>query len=118
MVNTRRAIYAESMKNNSDRTALERQAKLSLGARRPILLGVLPSGPVPRVTSRYSRDSVGHYPRLYVVAGRRSACYQVLSRFGQPRPGMIGDLSAESWKVHYIGLGHSLERIPRFAPGC
>jgi hypothetical protein len=29
-----------------------------------------------------------------------------------------GDLSAESWKMHYIGLGHSLERIPRFAPGC
>jgi hypothetical protein len=28
------------------------------------------------------------------------------------------DLPAESWKMHYIGLGYSLERIPRFAPGC
>jgi len=37
---------------------------------------------------------------------------------GQPRPAMDGDLLAESWKMHYIGLGHSLERIPRFAPGC
>ena len=36
---------------------------------------------------------------------------------GQPRR-YEGDLSAESWKMHYIGLGHSLERIPRFAPGC
>ena len=33
-------------------------------------------------------------------------------------PRYDGDLSAESWKMHYIGLGHSLERIPRFAPGC
>ena len=28
-----------------------------------------------------------------------------------------GDLSAESWKMHYIGLGHRLERVSRFAPG-
>jgi hypothetical protein len=27
-------------------------------------------------------------------------------------------LSAESWKMHDVCLGHSLERIPRFAPGC
>ena len=34
------------------------------------------------------------------------------------RRGYDGDLSAERWKMYYIGLGHSLERIPRFAPGC
>ena len=37
---------------------------------------------------------------------------------GAPTPPYAGDLSAESWKMHYIGLGHSLERIARFAPGC
>jgi hypothetical protein len=37
---------------------------------------------------------------------------------GAATPRYDGDLSAESWKMHYIGLGHSLERIPRFAPGC
>src|ERR1700733_15024455 len=33
-------------------------------------------------------------------------------------PRYDADLSAESRKMHYIGLGHSLERISRFAPGC
>ena len=42
-----------------------------------------------------------------------------VARFGRAaRPRYDGNLSAESWKMHYIGLGHRLERIPRFAPGC
>ena len=56
---------------------------------------------------------------FYETSFRRAyPSLSVGSSFRAATPRYDGDLSAESWKMHYIGLGHSLERIPRFAPGC
>jgi hypothetical protein len=56
--------------------------------------------------------------KLELLRMHASQLEKIAKGFEVLPPPYDGDLSAESWKMHYIGLGHSLERIPRFAPGC
>jgi hypothetical protein len=71
-------------------------------------------------------------PRMALRKGSHSLCPErycvnYSARLtGSPLPSTLGPatksqhgyLSAESWKMDDICLGHSLERIPRFAPRC